>query len=361
MLGLVWSAGLSAPSSIIRATMRILRIFSLVSPVESVTSRLHLSRLVVIFTVVVLAMAGAVTLLITGVWHSGFETKSFWDWMQLLLIPVSLVIIATFLQLTENRTDRRIAEERVQSDREIASDRAQQETLDSYLDSMGTLINSDGLNFPQTVQVMRARTATIIRSLGEQRRNALFDFLRNANLLGYAIMGDSRRIVPISQSSNGGRSPISLLRGADLSEIDLTRADLRLTDLTDTVLRGGLLTGALLWQANLTGAYLLEAEMTGADLNEANLTGAYLNGANLTGANLRASNLTGISMPTAILDQTNLRDANLTRSFLLGATGTTNLQLAESNTLVGATLPDGTVIENEEQWQAFKAKYGGGQ
>jgi len=44
---------------------------------------------------------------------------------------------------------------------------------------------------------------------------------------------------------------------------------------------------------------------------------------------------------------------------LTDAIGTTNEQLAQARLLMGATLPDDTVIEDEDQWLKFKAKYGG--
>jgi hypothetical protein len=69
-----------------------------------------------------------------------------------------------------------------------------------------------------------------------------------------------------------------------------------------------------------------------ADLNQANLILADLGDANLSGANLRDADLS---------------DALLSRR-----------QLAQAASLVGATLPDGTVIENEEGWEEFKKRYG---
>jgi len=44
---------------------------------------------------------------------------------------------------------------------------------------------------------------------------------------------------------------------------------------------------------------------------------------------------------------------------LTDAIGTTNEQLAQARLLMGTTLPDDTVIEDEDQWLKFKAKYGG--
>ena len=203
--------------------------------------------------------------------------------MQLLLIPLTIVIIGTIFQFSENRTDREIGKERVQ-----------QETLNSYLDSMGTLIVNGGLDQPQTVQVMRARTAATIRVLANvDHRNAVFGFLRDADLIGRRMAQDGN-----DDTQPNCPKPVALLERIVLMAADLRRASLR--------------------GVNLAEAFLYEASLTAASLTVANLRDADLRGATVT-----------------------------------------NQQLAQGSFPVGATLPEGTVIEDEEQWQAFKAKYGG--
>ena len=44
--------------------------------------------------------------------NTGFETKTHWDWMELLIIPLVLADGAIFLQRSERAVERRIAEER---------------------------------------------------------------------------------------------------------------------------------------------------------------------------------------------------------------------------------------------------------
>ena len=104
--------------------------------------------------------------------------------------------------------------------------------------------------------------------------------------------------------------------------------------LTDGSLRGkrlvkANLAGAHLAGASLEGAILLEADLTGADLRVAHLEGAILIGADLTGAILFTSDLTG-----AHLERANLKDAKVS-----------DRQLAQAQSLQGATMPNGTVFE----------------
>ncbi len=96
---------------------------------------------------------------------------------------------------------------------------------------------------------------------------------------------------------------------------DFSHADLQSADLSHQNL-----SGIGLAQANLSGANL-----TGADLHAANLRQAILKGANLTGANLTAANLR----------RTNFMDALLDTACL------------ESAAMLGAILPDGTVVETQ--------------
>ena len=76
-------------------------------------------------------------------------------------------------------------------------------------------------------------------------------------------------------------------------------------------------------------------------MTEADLEGASLARANLEGARLNCANLKG---------------ADLSDAYLLGAQGWTNEQLAQAESLVEATMPDGTVM-TEEAWEEFKKRY----
>lgn len=261
-----------------------------------------------------------VVLLAFGVVELDPEAKSVWDWLDLLIIPLSLVIVATVLQLVERRTDRRIAKERTKTDRQIAHERVQAETLQSYLDSMGTLINSGGLENNATIHAMKARTSVTMRNLSSELNIDLISFLQDSYLLGKGVKQ------PEDDEANSVQPMASLLQSSNLS-----RAKLELADLG------------------------------GADLRGANLSGANLAGADLSGADLYKTNLSGANLNWAILNGTNLRRANLDGANLGGAVSWTPEQLSQDSYLVGATLPDGMKIKTAEEWLAFKREHGGGQ
>lgn len=116
------------------------------------------------------------------------------------------------------------------------------------------------------------------------------------------------------------------LEAARLFRADLGRAFLKQANLAAADLRGAVLAGAFLGGANLGQA----------DLRDADLMGAYLGGADAEGADLVRADL-----QQATLSNVNLRDAKVE-----GAR-----RLAQTKSLAGAILPDGTKL-SDYQWKA---------
>jgi len=85
-------------------------------------------RLVTILVVVIILIV-AVSLIFVGYrlnW-TGFNGnnksgKTLWDWLQLLIIPIILVVGGFLLNQIQNSREQRVAEKRTQTEREIASD-----------------------------------------------------------------------------------------------------------------------------------------------------------------------------------------------------------------------------------------------
>ncbi len=59
---------------------------------------------------------------------SGFPGKTVWDWLQLLIIPLALAVIAVIFNQINTNTERQIAQEKQRED-----------FLQSYLDSMSEM------------------------------------------------------------------------------------------------------------------------------------------------------------------------------------------------------------------------------
>jgi len=136
------------------------------------------------------------------------------------------------------------------------------------------------------------------------------------------------------------------LEGANVGGANLEGATLAEAKLEGASLRGAKLAGATLWQAKLAGATLAEAKLEGANVGEVHLEGATLYRANLEGANLLGANLAG-----ADLRRANLAGADLWGANLAGAKVTCS-QLLQVDDMRETTLPDGTVLPDDDTWRA---------
>jgi hypothetical protein len=101
---------------------------------------------------------------------TGFLNKTLWDWLQLLIIPVALAIIALVFQLANARTEREIAKKRYDQDQQIALDKQRQDLLQTYLDRMSELLLKEMLRSSaddaEVRNVAKVRTITILVQLG---------------------------------------------------------------------------------------------------------------------------------------------------------------------------------------------------
>jgi len=248
--------------------------------------------------------------------------KTLWDWLELLVIPIVLAISAAWFSRVERRSEQAIAKQRIEEERRIADDRAQDTALQAYLEQMAALLLDKSLRQSEEGSeeraMARAWTLTFLRRLNGERKGVLLRFLYESDLI------------------TKEKSTFSLAL-ADLSEANLGRADLSGANLSGANLSGANLSRAALGGTNLSGAYLIGANLSGAKLSEANLGRAYLSLANLSLANLIDANLMGATLIEANLMGANLMGANLRNADLMGA----NLMGAY---LIGAALEGALLI-----------------
>jgi uncharacterized protein YjbI with pentapeptide repeats len=330
----------------------------------------------------VLSVASLVIITILGYLLNWKWTELLWRWLELLIIPVVLATGAFWfnnqtrksereLALRERENEQELAHKERENDREIAQDRVREEALQRYLDRMQELILDKGLRRSEKDaeirDVARARTLTVLRSLDGNRKGQVVKFLHEANLIGKGESESQQRyqVILAGKAIQVIEAIIDLrtadLSGADLSNADLNGVNLSNADLREANLSRANLTGANLFSADLSHANLSPTAIGGAELMYANLTGANLRGTDLTRASLRQTNLSGADLTGAYLSRANLRHAKLSRADLSGANlrnvkDWTSEQLAQAGSLVGATLPDGTVM-TEEGWEEFKKQY----
>jgi uncharacterized protein YjbI with pentapeptide repeats len=251
----------------------------------------------------------------------GFRGKTVWDWLDLLIVPLVLVVLGLgFTMLQDARQQhienqraqqaQKIEDQRAEAERELAEQRAQDEALQAYLDQMSGLLLERDLRASEKGSevrtLARARTLTVLGRLDPSRKTAVMQFLVEAELV---------------QRVEGGRGPIIPLTDANLSNANLSNANL---------------SNANLPYANLSLTTLSDAHLEDADLSNANLNFTTLSGAHLPYANLEDADLSNANLSNADLSDTNLS----------GAEGITDEQLADTRFLQGATMPNGQKYED---------------
>jgi uncharacterized protein YjbI with pentapeptide repeats len=260
--------------------------------------------------------------------NTGFETKTLWDWMELLIIPAVLAVGAFYLQSSERTVER-----------EIATDRQHEAALQAYLDKMADLLLDKKLSQYKSEEVwnvVRFRTLTVLRGLNVTRNRLVVRFLRDIELIGKAestfFLGADLEGAELS----GVDLRYTNMEGANFEGTDLKAVDLSYTNLRGSNLKGANLQGAFLIEANLEYAVLEGVNLQEAFMMQANLQHALLHKANLQRANLYSANLQEADLKGAILKGADLESADLEGSEI------SDDQLRTVKSLKGATMRDGT-------------------
>jgi uncharacterized protein YjbI with pentapeptide repeats len=303
--------------------------------------------------------------------------KTLWDWFQLLVIPLSLLIGGYLLNRSEREierqraearsvTEQKRAEERANLEREIAMDRQREVALQAYLDRMTELLLKENLRTSENEEVRnvaRIRTLTVLRSLDGMRRREVLLFLRESRLITMPAIIELRGAVLEGVSFSDDDLSEIKLSGADLSSAYMGQCRLRNADLSGANMSASRLDLGNLEKANLSNATLILSKLNNANFLRANLHQAMLNGAelreailvhanlceadlgaiffpkdspprragdlitqvsesvstistDLTGADISGADMTGANLERALLCKANLTDANLSNANL---------------------------------------------
>src|SRR5260370_36550438 len=109
--------------------------------------------------------------------RAGVSRKTLWDWLQLLIIPLALAIIAILFNRSERKNEQR-----------IASDNQQEAALQEYIKEMSELLLHGKLRESQPGDevrtIARVRTLTILPRLDKGRKNSVLQFLYESERIG---------------------------------------------------------------------------------------------------------------------------------------------------------------------------------
>jgi len=174
---------------------------------------------------------------------TGFRNKTVWDFLQLLIVPLMLVAIGFWFTAQQDARQHAIEKQSAERLQKVEEQRAQDLTLQAYLDQMSTLVLED-LGDTKVRTLARARTLTVLRRLDPSRKEEIMQFLLEADLV--TPMDKSKPVIELNGAALSGTD----LSGADLSGADLSSANLSNADPVD-MMSGADLSGVDLSNANL--------------------------------------------------------------------------------------------------------------
>lgn len=293
-------------------------------------------------------------------------SKSIWDGLQLLGVPIILVILGARFQVSQQRQADRVASKQ----REQEADEASEEVLQLFFDRISALLIDNNLMaltirekeislldqnlivlatkdkslsskevavLEASRDIIRARTLSILRRFEEdtERKGSVVRFLLETEVV-------SKLKVSLCRAN---LSDIDL-ENSDISRSNLSMANLNRTNLIRANLRDSNLGGADLVRAGLVGANLVNSDLTAADLKQAHLDLANLSEADLTCADFREAKLIGACFVGAFINDTDFSKADLSMSDFtdtkLAETNLTEANLAQSN-LTGTDLSEADI------------------
>ena len=287
-----------------------------------------------------------------------FKNETLRLWVQALASPIALIIIALYInQGFEKRKRKEDSENR------------RQEILRQYLHQMTEFLITHKLTDKLSELLITHKLAEA-DSVNHKLLEAKYKdpVILGAKSLTVTVIreleGDNDRIGQVSsflvnsKLATGNKENPSILRNADFSLVNLSKADFRSVNFNSANfsgadLKGANLKGANLESANLESANLKGANLKGADLSSAKLSSAKLNitnlnsdeliagivgvyfkranpinvffygadfyAANLSHANLKGANLNSADLNSADLSRADLGLADLSRADLIGA------------------------------------------
>lgn len=250
-------------------------------------------------------------------------TKTFWDWLELIVVPLFLGLAAVFINQAIQQREIRIATEQQHEQARIAAEQQHEQALRDYLNVMSNLLLEHGLYNAKKNDDVRflamAYTNNILRQLDSVRKGLVVEFLYSTALIRCKLKSDWT-----VDSSDEKPNPI----------IAITKTDLR-----------GLNVPSGLWGgARLTGIYFSDVELVEADFSNANLSKSVMQSCWFDKAKFEKANLSGCDLRYSVFIDADLKDANLSGANL-ERTIIKAKSLENVKSLEGCIMYDGTMFD----------------
>jgi uncharacterized protein YjbI with pentapeptide repeats len=206
----------------------------------------------------------------------GPRAKSLWDWLDLLIIPFAIGIVAWSFKEAEKEKSNKNEEERAQND-----------VLDSFIKIMTDLITNYSLaNSKSTLEtkiIARTRINLALNRLNAIRKGQVIQFLFESGLI------DQNPQIKLL----GGNIKDALLDGIVLSEAEIKGAYFNNASIKCSNLNRAIFTSSNFTSADLSNSLVENTDFSYTNLTKTKLKGMDLRSANFEGANLTKADLRG--------------------------------------------------------------------
>lgn len=241
-------------------------------------------------TVTLLIMIGLIFILLRTyqVRNLGFDEKTLWDWLTLLILPLAVGLGIWWLDKVERSSD---------NERQRDRDREQRQTafLTNMTHVLGQQIDDNQKLSETQLTHIRSHVLTTLPGLDGSRKAFVLRYLYEAKLI---MRADTEpKSLGRVKLENADFSGLVFINGK-LHSADLSGASFEGADFQGTELDNCSLSNANLKRVSFISSRLLKADLTGADLSGANVCG----GANLSDATLERATLESLVWdPTTIV------------------------------------------------------------
>lgn len=206
------------------------------------------------------------------------DVKKLWDWLDLLIIPLSIAIIGWIYKENEKLRD---------SKKEFEN--KQNETLDSYFRVISDLIIKshlldNKLNSESKI-IARTRTIVAIENLNSERKGQVLQFLHESNLINNVI--------------------------------ELLGANFKSSEVSGIVLRNTTIKGVYFCDSKFIKSYLDNSDLTSCDFTNTDFSDSSMQNTNLSYTKLINCKLVNIDLTTVNFEGVDLTNADLSNSKIL--------------------------------------------
>lgn len=212
--------------------------------------------------------------------------KTLFDWLDLLIIPLSIGLLGWLYKEAEKSKTKKIEEERARS-----------ESLNSFFNIITDLLKDHDLSgtpSKQTKAMAKTRINVTLSQLDGGRKGQLLQFLYESDLIDISpkmkLLGANFNDSILDQIVLGG----SEIRGAYFKNATIKEANLNGIILNSSNLENANLSGSLVDNSDFGYTNLKNSVMKNMNLTTVDFTGADLTNADLSGSTIKQSQLDSI-------------------------------------------------------------------